>query len=256
MDVVEYNREKWNRQVDKGNPWTVPCSPEVISAAREGNWSFGLTELKPMPREWLPQVLHGMDILCLASGGGQQGPILAAAGANVTVFDNSPRQLEQDRMVAEREGLQLVTVLGDMRNLSAFKDQSFDLIYHPVSNCFCPEVRPVWKESFRVLRLGGALLAGFNNPDAYIFDFDLEEQGIFEVKYPLPFDATKLDEKERQRLFREDDPLEFSHTLLDQIGGQLEAGFVLTGFYEDQTSTPIGKYIPGYFATRAIKPGK
>jgi len=30
---------------------------------------------------------------CLASGGGQQGPVLAAAGAHVTVFDNSPRQL-------------------------------------------------------------------------------------------------------------------------------------------------------------------
>ena len=81
-------------------------------------------------------------MLCLASGGGQQGPILAAAGANVTVFDNSPRQLAQDRLVADREGLAIETVLGDMADLSAFPDARFDLIVHPVSNVFVPDVRP------------------------------------------------------------------------------------------------------------------
>jgi 2-polyprenyl-3-methyl-5-hydroxy-6-metoxy-1,4-benzoquinol methylase len=70
-------------------------------------------------------------VLCLASGGGQQGPILAAAGARVTVFDNSPQQLAQDRFVARREGLTLETVEGDMRDLSVFADVSFDLIVHP-----------------------------------------------------------------------------------------------------------------------------
>src|SRR5512135_202005 len=163
MDVRAYNREKWDRQVEKGNPWTIPCTPEEIADARKGNWSLGLTESKRVPRDWFPQDLHGVDILCLASGGGQQGPILAAAGANVTVFDNSPKQLERDRMVAERERLHLLTVEGDMRDLSAFGDESFDLVYNPVSICFCPEVLPVWKEAYRVLRPGGSLLAGFNN---------------------------------------------------------------------------------------------
>ncbi len=254
MDVNAYNRDKWDRQVGLNNPWTVPASPEVIAAAREGKWSVVMTEQKTVPREWFPADLHGLDILCLASGGGQQGPIFSAAGANVTVFDLSPKQLEQDRSVARREGLVLTTVEGDMRDLSVFGDGCFDLVFHPVSNCYCPEVIPVWKEAYRVLRPGGILLAGFNNPDLYIFDFDLEEQGIFEVKYPIPFDATKLSDDERQRLFRENDPLEFSHTLQEQIGGQLEAGFLLAGLYEDQMSTPAGKYLPGYFATRAIKP--
>jgi SAM-dependent methyltransferase len=253
MDVSAYNKEKWDQQVEHGNPWTVPSSPEVIAAAREGKWSLLLTERKPVPRKWFPPDLHNLDVLCLASGGGQQGPILAAAGANVTVFDLSPRQLAQDRLVARREGLVLTTIEGDMRDLSVFGDGCFDLVFHPVSNCFCPQVLPVWQEAYRVLRPGGTLLAGFNNPDLYIFDFELEEQGVFEVKFPLPFDATQISEEQRRRLFG-DDPLEFSHTLNEQLGGQLEAGFLLAGMYEDQMSTPVGKYIPGYFATRAVKP--
>lgn len=254
MDVRAYNREKWNLEVEHGNPWTIPCSPEVIAAAREGKWSILLTEQKPVPHSWFPDDLRGVDILCLASGGGQQGPILAAVGANVTVFDNSPRQLEQDRMVAKREGLVLITVEGDMRDLSVFGDDCFDLVFHPVSNVFCPEVRPVWQEAFRVLRPGGILMAGFNNPDVFIFDTTLEEKGVLEVKYPLPYDATRLSEEDRLREFGKDGPLEFSHTLEEQIGGQLEVGFILTGLYEDQQNSPLGKYMPGYIATRAVKP--
>jgi SAM-dependent methyltransferase len=254
MDVRAYNREKWDLQVEKGNPWTIPCSPEMIAAARRGEWSVLLTEQKYVPLSWFPQDLHGLDILCLASGGGQQGPILAAAGANVTVFDNSPRQLEQDRMVAKREGLVLITVEGDMRDLSDFGDSCFDLVFHPISNVFCPEVRPVWREVFRVLRPGGSLLAGFDNPAMFIFDGEQAEAGVFEVKYKLPFDATQLTEEERLHEFRGEWPLEFSHSLEEQIGGQLEAGFILTGLYEDQQASPLGKYMPAYIATRAIKP--
>jgi SAM-dependent methyltransferase len=253
MDIRAYNREKWDLQVGQGNPWTVPCSPEVIAAARKGEWSVLLTEQRSVPRAWFPEDLHGLDILCLASGGGQQGPILAAAGANVTVFDNSPRQLEQDRMVAKRDGLVLVTVEGDMRDLSDFGDGCFDLVFHPISNVFCPEVRPVWREVFRVLRPGGILLAGFDNPSMFVFDGPLAEKGVFEVKYHLPFNATQLTEEERLREFGDECPLEFSHSLDEQIGGQLEAGFLLTGLYEDQQDSPLGKYMPAYIATRAIK---
>ena len=254
MDIRAYNREKWDLQVEQGNPWTIPASPERIAAARKGEWSVGLTEQKQVPRDWFPADMHGADILCLASGGGQQGPVLAATGANVTVFDNSPRQLEQDRMVARRDGLRLVTVEGDMRDLSSFEDGSFDLVFHPVSNCFCPEVRPVWREAFRVLRPGGVLLAGFNNPAIYLFDDPLAVQGEFVVRYHLPFDARQLTEEERYHEFGEDSPLEFSHSLEDQIGGQLEAGFVLIGFYESSHDSPLGQVMPTYIATRAIKP--
>ena len=229
VDPVAHNREAWDKQVAGGNEWTRPVSSDDIARARNGDWSIVLIGYEPVPRDWFPPDLHGVDVLCLASGGGQQGPILAAAGANVTVFDNSPKQLEQDRMVAERDGLDIATMQGDMRDLSACGDESFDLVYHPVSNLFCPEVRAVWRECFRVLRPGGSLLAGFMNPDLFIFDREAEDvRGELVVRHSLPYsDLTHMTAEERER-FVGDGPLEYSHTLADQIGGQLEAGFVIT----------------------------
>jgi SAM-dependent methyltransferase len=257
VDIQGYNRIAWDKQVEQGNRWTIPVGDDVIAAARQGEWEILLTPTKPGPRAWFPD-LREIDVLCLASGGGQQGPTLAAAGARVTVLDNSPRQLAQDRLVAERHALPVVTVQGDMADLSAFSDKSFDLIVHPVSNTFVPHVRPVWKEAFRVLRKGGGLLAGFTNPAVYLFDYDLADRtGILQVKYALPYsDLTSLSSEERQRYIESEDPLEFSHTLEDQIGGQLDAGFLLTDLFEDydDKDDPLSKYMPAFVATRALKP--
>ncbi len=128
-DSHEYNRQAWNRQVEAGNRWTVGASPEEVDRARRGEVDILLTPQTFVPRDWFGE-LDGADVLCLASGGGQQGPILAAAGAHVTVFDATDAQLARDREVAKREGLTLRTVRGDMRDLSAFADASFDLIVH------------------------------------------------------------------------------------------------------------------------------
>ena len=147
-----------------------------------------------------------------------------------------------------------------MADLSMFSNQSFDLILHPVSNIFVPDVRPVWQAAFRILRRGGVLLAGFPNPVVYLFDYDLAERtGILQVKYALPYsDLISLTAVERQRQIEAETPLEFSHTLEDQIGGQLEAGFLLTGFYEDaygeEENDPLTSYMPTFIATRAVKP--
>jgi SAM-dependent methyltransferase len=255
MDIRAYNRVAWNRYVDGGKSlWTQPVNPETIARARNGDFSILLTEQKPVPREWFPP-LSGLDTLCLACGGGQQGPVLAAAGANVTVFDNSPRQLDQDRLVAEREGLaNLKTVEGDMRDLSVFADESFDFIFHPVSNLFIPEVRPVWHEAFRVLRRGGTLLAGFMNPVFYMFDLEKADNGILEVKYKLPH-ADSDHPEIAEKLIAAGDALEHSHTLTDQLGGQMDAGFHIIGLYEDYHGTSaVSEYTPTYIATRAFKP--
>ena len=256
MDPIAHNREAWDRQVEQNNEWTRPVSSDEVERARTGDWSIVLIGYQPVPRDWFPDDLRGVDVLCLASGGGQQGPILAAAAANVTVFDNSPKQLERDLMVAERDGLDIKTQQGDMRDLSMFADASFELVYHPVSNLFCPDIRPVWRECHRVLRPGGSLLAGFVNPDLFIFDREAEdERGELVVRHSLPYsDLTHMTEGEPAR-FVGDGPLEWSHTLTDQIGGQLDAGFVITGFAEAPHHVNItGKYMPGYFATRAQKP--
>ena len=258
VDVVAHNRRAWDREVETGNEWTRPVTSEDVARARAGDWSVVLIGYEPVDRGWFPADLAGCDVLCLASGGGQQAPILAAAGARVTVFDNSPRQLAQDELVARRDGLELRTVLGDARDLGAFADATFDLVFHPVANCFIPEVAPVWRECHRVLRPGGTLLAGFNNPDVYIFDAEaLDNRGEFVVRHRLPYsDLTHLAPGERERTWGADAPLEYSHTLADQLGGQLAAGFVITGFVEaPHHSNATAGWLPGYFATRAVKAG-
>lgn len=255
FDPVAFNRAAWDREVEKDNEWTRPVGPEVIARACAGDWSVVLIGYEPVPRDWFPAELAGSDVLCLASGGGQQGPVLAAAGAAVTVLDNSPRQLGRDEEVASRDCLALRTVLGDMRDLGAFPDACFDLVFNPVSNVFCPDLAPVWQESHRVLRPGGALLAGFLNPDIFIFDVAaLESREELVVRHRIPFSSLDLPDAERLETYGTG-PIEYSHSLSEQIGGQLATGFVLTHFVEaPHHSDPTGRYMPGYFATRAIKP--
>jgi SAM-dependent methyltransferase len=252
MDIRSFNRDAWNRQVQSGkNPWTVPVSPELIARARMGDWSIVLTENKPVPPEWFPP-LQGLKVLGLACGGGQQGPIMAAAGAEVTIFDNSPAQLARDQEVAARDNLNLRTVEGDMRDLSIFADESFDLIFHPVSNLFIHEIKSVWKEAYRVLRRGGTMLAGFMNPVLYLFDWEDMEKGIMEVKHKIPF--SDMETYGPERLLQEDRPAEFGHSLSAQLAGQTDAGFAIIGFYEDHHSqVKLSEYIETYIATRAVK---
>jgi SAM-dependent methyltransferase len=257
FDPVAYNRAAWDREVDQGNEWTQPVGPDVIARARSGDWSVVLIGYEPVPRDWFPADLTGTAVLCLASGGGQQGPVLAAVGADATVFDNSPRQLGRDEGVAVRDGLALRTVLGDMRDLSAFADASFDLVFNPVSNTFCPDLAPVWRECFRVLRPAGLLLTGFTNPDLYIFDIEaLDTRAEFVVRHRIPFSTADLPEAERRRAYG-DGPIEYSHTLTEQIGGQLAAGFNVTHLVEaPHHAGATARYMPGYFATRAVKPSR
>jgi len=258
VDVRAYNRAAWDNEVRLQNPWTIPVDGETIRRARRGEWELYLTPTRPVPKDWFPD-LAGLDTLCLAGGGGQQGPVLAAVGARVTVLDNSPQQLEQDRRVARRDGLDLATVEGDMANLSMFADQSFGLIAHPASNVYVPDVRPVWQEAFRVLRPGGVLIAGFDSPVRHIFDIELSDRGILRVRHKLPYsDLSSLAEEELKRRLEGGWPLAFGHVLEDQIGGQIDAGFLIAGFYEDRFADyfrdALSRYIPTFAVTRAIKP--
>ena len=255
MDIRSYNRDAWNREVQEGNNrWTQPVTPEIIAKARQGEFSILLTENIPVPRRWFPP-LKGADVLCLASGGGQQGPVLAAAGANVTVFDNSPAQLKQDQLVAERESLSIRTVEGDAADLSIFVDESFDLVFNPCSTVFMPDVRAVWRECSRVLRHGGVLMTGSMNPVHYIFDLYRADEGHLEVAYSIPFsDLTSIAKEDLDELLEKGQPVEFGHSLTDLLGGQCDAGFVITDLYEDtMLDSPLHKYHPSYIATRATK---
>ena len=235
----------WCRE---GWEWGQPISHQVYQDALHGRWEVYLTPTKPVPHAWFGE-LAGKRVLGLASGGGQQIPIFSALGARCTVLDYSPRQCESERLVAEREGYQVTVVQGDMTRPLPFEDEAFDLIFHPVSNCYVEEVRPIFRECYRVLKQGGLFLGGYDTGINYAFDDDEER-----ITYSLPFNPLK-DEALYEASLRNDWGIQFSHTLEEQLGGQLQAGFRLTDLYED----PNGQgnlhrhNIPSFIATRCVK---
>lgn len=257
MNHLVHNRRAWNAESAAGGAWSRPVDAGTIARARRGDWQVILTPDIPVPRDWLGDV-RGKRILCLASGGGQQVPVLAAAGAEVVGFDLSDEQLKRDEEVCAREGLAVRLVQGDMADLGCFADDAFDLIFHPVSNVFVPDVAAVWRGCHRVLRPGGRLLAAFMNPALFLFDHDeAERTGSLTVRYSLPYtDGTSLSAEALQEKLQRNAPLEFSHSLASQIGGQLDAGFLLAGLYEDHwrdNDWLFGRHAPSSIATLALR---
>ncbi len=249
MSYTDINAETIDRWVENGWEWGVPISQEQFSAAVNGDWQMLLTPVKPVPREWFPP-LRGAKVLGLASGGGQQMPIFAAQGAECTVLDYSERQLESERMVAAREGYAIEIVRADMTKPLPFPDASFDLIFHPVSNCYIEDVQHVWDECFRILRPGGLLMAGLDNGFNFLFG-DEDDQ---EIRYSLPFNPLR-DPKLMEDLRQTDSGVQFSHTLEEQIRGQLQAGFRLLDLYEDTNGSGFlhEHGVPTFWATLAQK---
>ena len=253
MEYIKENRKIWDTRSENNDIWATPVTSDAVRLAGEGTWSIVLTPTKPVPRDWFAETLENKKILCLAGGGGQQGPILAAAGAEVTVFDNSRKQLEKDEFVAGRDHLNIRTVQGNMQNLSVFADESFDCIIHPWSNGYVDDILPVWKECARVLKKNGILLAGFGNPIECIFNISKLERGVFSVENTIPYaDIEHMDDPETRAIVETDGYL-WGHTLEDQIQGQIDAGFAIVGFYEDIGGTALDKYINSSIATKAIK---
>lgn len=249
MNYQDKNAETIDRWVEEGWEWGVPLTHEEYLAAKGGKWNVLLTPTKPVPHEWFGS-LKGKKLLGLASGGGQQIPVFSALGAKCTVLDYSPSQLESERAVASREGYEVEIIRADMTKPLPFKDGEFDIIFHPVSNCYVEKVEPIFKECYRVLKKGGIFLAGLDNGLNYVFEDDDEST----VKNSLPFNPLKNPEYMRQ-LEEADCGVQFSHTLEEQIGGQLKAGFTLTDIYEDYNGEGLlhEKRIPTFVATRAIK---
>lgn len=249
MSYQEQNAKTIDRWVDEGWEWGIPISHEDYIRAKKGDWELLLTPVKPVPKSWFPP-LRGLEVLGLASGGGQQMPVFAAVGAIPTVLDFSDRQIESERMVAGREGYSIEIVQADMTKPLPFPDESFDLIFHPVSNCYVQEVRPIWRECWRVLRPGGRLMAGLDNGINFLFGEDESH-----ITGRLPFDPLK-DPEQMAILEREDCGVQFSHSIGEQIGGQLAAGFRLLDVYEDTNGSGFlhEHGVPCFWATLAEKP--
>lgn len=245
---VEVNAKTVDSWVEEGWEWGLPISHETFENAKKGIWDVVLTPHKSVPKDWfLP--FEGLKILGLASGGGQQMPIFAALGAKCTIIDISDKQLENERLVASREGYDINIVKADVTEKLPFEDESFDFIFHPVSNVYMEDVYHVFREAYRVLKKGGIMISGLDNGINFIID---ESEKMIINK--LPYNPLRNKDHEKFLLDR-NYGYEFSHTLEEQIGGQLKAGFILQDIYEDTNSEGHlhNLNIPSFFATKSMK---
>lgn len=253
-DIVAFNKTAWDKVAQHGDRFYHAMTPQQVADAKNGSWRIRITPTKPVPQDWL-EPISGSDILLLAGGGGQQSPILAALGANVTVFDLSEKQLDRDIEIAAREGFEIETVSGDMADLSEFESDSFDLVLNPCSVCYSPNVVPIWREVYRTLKPGGHFVTGFINPLHYLFDAAKMERDQFEVRHKIPYADSDLGDQQAE-LLGEDRPREFGHSLTDLIGAQIDAGFEIVGCFEDGwgDDDKLSSHISTFMATRSRKP--
>ena len=184
-------------------------------------------------------------------------PVFSILGAACTIMDITPSQLESERIVAGREGYDIEIIKADMTKTFPFADASFDLIFHPVSNCYVEDVYHVWAECYRVLCPGGVLLSGMANEMGYLIEDNDEAEQEMPLKITTELPWNPLKNPAHMPKNPEKDSLQFSHGFEEQIGGQLKAGFVIVDAYEDfdgYDNSFTKLKIPTFWATKAVKP--
>ena len=200
--------------------------------------------------------IKGKDVLCLASGGGQQSVVFSLLGGNVTVVDLTEGQLEGDRIAADHYGYKVTTIKADMRDLSVIEKDSFDLVFQPPSMAYVPDVRQVYAQVARVLRPGGLYRADAQNPAVQFIDMESWEGGGYRIE--TPYSMTQVDGDI-------EGPREFRHFLTDVFNGLIELGFTIQHVQEspfhmhfDPQTEPSSwehylNYVPFSFAIIALK---
>ncbi|MDO7713407.1 MAG: class I SAM-dependent methyltransferase, partial [Pirellulales bacterium] len=219
----------WDRLAKSHDALASPACDEAFADPR--NW---LGTGGPADRPWLPFSLKGLDILCLAAGGGKHGPLYAAAGARVTVVDLSAAMLDLDRQVARERKLHLELIQSSMDDLRMLKDGRFDLVIHPVSSCYLPSLTKLFVEIFRICRPGGSYMSQHKSPRNLQSSLQPNSNGRYELVYPevrSVDDSKALPPAPPSRL-REVGTNEFIHSLTDIVGGICHAGFCIEDFFE------------------------
>jgi SAM-dependent methyltransferase len=248
MKYQDINSKTIDSWVDSGWIWGEPISHETFLNVKEGKWDILLTPTKNMPHYWIGDI-KGKRVLGLASGGGQQMPILMALGAICTVLDYSKKQLESEQIVANREHYEIKLVHADMTKPLPFLDEEFDIVINPVSLVYAEKLEPIFLEINRVLKRNGIFISGLDTGINFLFDNEEKE-----VINKLPFNPLTSKDNLKQ-LQDSDGGMQFSHTIEEIIGGQLKAGFILTDIYEDTNGEGnLHEHnVPSYIATRSIK---
>ena len=227
-EINKTNRQRWNALANANVEWSQPFldyTPEK-SAAYIGRYGI-ITDVA------------GKKVLCLASGGGQDSVTFGLLGAEVTVLDLSDVQLSRDREAAAHHGLEVVALQGDMRDLSAFPANTFDVVWQPYSVNFVPSVEPVYAEVARVLKPGCIYYMQFANP----FTHSVDDEAWDGKAYPL--NRPYLDGEDQIKYFphwdvgqedgssvKVDSPHEFRHNLSTVLNTMAQNGFVFLHLQE------------------------
>jgi SAM-dependent methyltransferase len=245
--TLAQNRATWNRLAETGSVFAAVATDDECRDplhALDG-------------RRWLPPSVHGLDVLCLASGGGWQSILYACAGARVTVVDLSRSMLRLDEREAERRHLTVRTIEASMDDLSMLAAATFDLVHQPVSTCYVPRLAPVYGEIARVLRPGGLYISQHKQPTSLqVTHRDAKDRYVVGIEYyhagPLP--------QVPDRSYRETGAVEYVHTWEELVGELLRAGFLLEDLSEpdrsDREAPPghfahRGRYVPPYVRLKA-----
>jgi SAM-dependent methyltransferase len=232
-ELAAYNKERWEALAGAGIEWSRPLMDLNVDSAVAWLDSQGA-----MPPGGMGD-LSGRDVLCLASGGGQQSAVFGVLGARVTVLDFSETQLQRDRETAVHYGFPLSTVQGDMRDLSCFDDNSFDIVWHPHSINFVPEAQVVFQEVARVLRTGGLYRIEMANPFLAGLDETVWDGNGYPLKHPYTNGAELLFDDPHWDVYGKDGthqrivgPHEFRHSLSTVMNSLIGLGFVMLAAWE------------------------
>ncbi len=243
--VLDHNARAWDRLAEGRAALARPAADEAFGDPR--SWLGSGGSVGTAGRSWLPDRLDGLHVLCLAAGGGKHGPLYAAAGAKVTVLDISPAMLDLDRQVARERKIDLEILQGSMDDLSMLGVGRFDLVIHPVSTCYVPDVARVFREVARVTRRGGLYVSQHKSPTSLQATIEPGVSGRYELEHPQ-ITAAPLPPTAPSRL-REAGTQEFIHSLSALLGGICSAGFTIEDVCEPDHAQPLAAH--GSFARRA-----
>jgi SAM-dependent methyltransferase len=216
---LSHNAKAWDALARNGVPLATPASDAELN-----------DPLRTVdPAGWLGESIRGWRVLCLAAGGGRHSALYAAAGGIVTVVDISSEMLALDRAVAAERGFEVQLVQTSMEDLSMFLAGHFDLVIHPVSTCYVPNVEPVFRAVARVVRPDGLYISQHKSPVSLQASLKPAD-GKYELNEPYYRDGP-LPPAEPSRL-RERGTLEYLHRWEELIGGVCRAGFVIEDLLE------------------------
>jgi ubiquinone/menaquinone biosynthesis C-methylase UbiE len=228
-DPIEaINRRAYDAMAHRDHFLTIPVSPSELTHPLETLDARG----------WLGPTIRGWRVLCLAAGGGRQGPLYTAAGAEVTVLDISPAMLERDREAARRFGMKFRIVEGTMSDLGMFQEGEFDLVAHPVSTCYVRDPAPVYHQVARVLRAGGLYVSQHKQPVNVQASLQPRD-GLYVLETEIGVAAKSVNAGETSWL-REPNTIEYAHSLESLVGGICRAGMFIEDVSEPEHANPSG----------------